>query len=129
MERRAVGVDLKLAAVLAGGRPGVSVRALCAELGIHPDTYYEAKRRFDADGVAGLLPRSRRPARSPGQTAAATEDAIVRARKELADEGWDSGARSIGYRLTRQGLAPRADRRAAAEASEVGDATLRVRRP
>jgi Helix-turn-helix domain/Integrase core domain len=106
MERRAVGVDLKLAAVLAGGHRGVSVRALCAELGIHPDTYYEAKKRFGAQGVIGLLPRSRRPARSPTQTPPAMEDAIVRARKELADEGWDSGARSIRYRLTRQGVAP-----------------------
>ena len=104
MERRAVGVDLKLAAVLAGGRPEVSVRALCAELGIHPDTYYEAKKRFDADGVTGLLPRSRRPAQSPGQTPAAMEELIVRARKELADEGWDNGARSIRYRLVREGI-------------------------
>jgi transposase InsO family protein len=70
------------------------------------DTYYEAKRRFDAEGVTGLLPRSRRPHSSPNQTPEAMEDAIVRARKELDDEGWDNGARSIRYRLQRQGLSP-----------------------
>jgi transposase InsO family protein len=105
MGQRAVGVDLKLAAVLAGDRSGMSVRALCAELGIHPDTYYEAKKRFDADGVIGLLPRSRRPSRSPTQTPPEVEDTILRARKELADLGWPNGARSISYRMARQGLA------------------------
>jgi transposase InsO family protein len=34
------------------------------------------------------------------------EDAIVLARKELANEGWDNEARSIWYRLSRQGIAP-----------------------
>jgi hypothetical protein len=106
MGRKAVSVDLKLALAVSGGLPRGSVTAVCRELGIGRDTYYEAKRRFDAEGVTGLLPRSRRPGSSPNQTAVVMEDAIVRARKELADEGWDNGARSIRYRLERQGLSP-----------------------
>lgn len=106
MEQRAVSVELKLAAVLAGEQPGVTIAGLCAELGIDRDTYYQARARFDAEGITGLLPRSRRPHRSPTQTVPAVEEAIVRARKELAEEGWDNGARSIGFRLARQGLAP-----------------------
>lgn len=106
MGRKAVSVDLKLALAVSGGLPRGSVTRVCAELGISRQTYYEAKRRFDAEGVTALLPRSRRPLSSPNQTDAAMEDAIVRARKELADEGWDNGARSIRYRLQRQGLNP-----------------------
>jgi transposase InsO family protein len=106
MGRKAVSVDLKLALSVSGGLPRGSVTKVCQELGISRQTYYEAKRRFDAEGVTGLLPRSRRPLSSPGRTAVAMEDAIVRARKELDDEGWDNGARSIRYRLQRQGLQP-----------------------
>jgi len=76
---------------------------LCAELGISRQTFYEAERRFAADGVAGLLPRSRRPHSSPNQTPAAVEDLVVAARKELAEQGWDNGADSIAFRLERQG--------------------------
>lgn len=105
MGRRAVGVDVKLALAVSAPLPRGSVSRVCRELGISRDTYYEAKKRFDAEGVSGLLPRSRRPHRSPGQTSTEVEDAIVRARKELEDEGWDNGARSIAYRLQRQGVA------------------------
>ncbi len=106
MGRRAVGVDLKLALAVSSPLPRGSVTRVCKELGISRDTYYEAKRRFDAEGVTGLLPRSRRPHRSPNQTPVAVEEAIVRARKELDDEGWDNGARSIAYRLGREGVEP-----------------------
>jgi transposase InsO family protein len=106
MGRRAVGVDLKLALAVSAPLPRGSVSQVCRELGISRDTYYEAKKRFDAEGVTGLLPRSRRPHSSPNQTRADLEEAIVRARKELADEGWDNGARSIAYRLEREGVRP-----------------------
>jgi len=106
MGRRAVGVDVKLALAVATSLPRGSVSQLCRELGISRDTYYEAKKRFEVEGVTGLLPRSRRPHRSPNQTSPPIEEAIVRARKELDDEGWNNGARSIGYRLAQQGIAP-----------------------
>lgn len=107
MARRAVDVELKLAVALADPRSvGMSVTALCAELGIGRDTYYEARRRFAAAGPAGLLPSSRRPHHSPNQVPAATEDAIVRVRKQLAEEGWDNGAVSIRFRLLDEGLVP-----------------------
>jgi transposase-like protein len=104
MGRRAVGVDVKLALAVSAPLPRGSVSRVCRELGISRDTYYEAKKRFDAEGVTGLLPRSRRPHSSPRQTPTEVEDVIVRARKELEDEGWDNGARSIAYRLQRQGV-------------------------
>ena len=99
-------LEPKSAAAWLGEQRQKPIAGLCAELGIDRDTYYQARARFDAEGITGLLPRSRRPHRSPTQTVPAVEEAIVRARKELAEEGWDNGARSIGFRLARQGLAP-----------------------
>jgi transposase InsO family protein len=118
MAVRGVDVNMKLAAVLArqaalrraaenGARvPRVSVIDLCAELGMSRPTYYEAAARFAEHGLEGLLPRSRRPLRSPNQTPADVEDAVVAARKQLADEGWDNGATSIASRLRRDGIRP-----------------------
>lgn len=106
-------MNIKLAAVLARraageGRVGraLSVTAICAELGISRKTYYAAAGRFAASGLEGLLARSRRPHHSPGQIPASLENAVMLARKQLADEGWDNGGRSIASRLQRDGLVP-----------------------
>jgi transposase InsO family protein len=115
MAQWGVTVNVKLAAVLArqaalremgGSRavPRLSVTALCAELGISRPTYYEAERRFLAEGLEGLLPRSRRPHSSPARTSAEVEDEIVRLRKHLADEGWDNGAVTIAFWLNERGF-------------------------
>lgn len=106
MTDKALPMQVKLAAVLAetsaGGR--VNVRALCRELGISPKHFYELRRRFEAGGVEAVItPRSRRPRHSPGRLSAEVEDRIVRWRKELVDDGWDAGARSIRFRLERAG--------------------------
>jgi hypothetical protein len=108
MASKAVSMQVKLAAVLARYSQGerLNVRVTCRELGISAPTFYKYAERFDAEGVDGLLERSRRPLSSPGQTAAAVEDVIVRWRKELADQGWDDGARSIYYRMRRAGQNP-----------------------
>jgi transposase InsO family protein len=63
---------------------------------------YELCRRFDAEGEAGLEPRSRRPHRSPQQTSEAVEDEIVGLRKELSDLGLDAGAQTITVHLERR---------------------------
>jgi transposase InsO family protein len=67
----------------------------------------ELVRRFDAEGEAGLVPRSRRPRASPQRTPEALADEIVELRKALADQGLDAGAHTIAYHLTqRHGSAP-----------------------
>ena len=91
MPQKVISMDAKLSAVFArslsaGGRPNVS--AVCAELGISRQSYYKYRRRFAAEGLAGLQERSRRPQVSPFRTPATVEDAIVRARKELEEDGW-----------------------------------------
>jgi len=71
------------------------------ELGVSPRWVYELCRRFDAEGEAGLEPRSRRPRGSPGRTPVELEDEIVELRKELDDLGFDAGAHTIRVHLTR----------------------------
>jgi transposase InsO family protein len=100
MARKAVSVEQKLAMVLTAGKPGVVIKDLCAEAGVHRDTLHEWRRRFAAEGIDGLIERSRRPRHSPNQTSAELEDAIVRLRKELP---LDNGADTIGWHLRRQG--------------------------
>lgn len=100
MAREALSVEKKLAMVLAAGQPGVRIKDLCAEMGVHRDTLHEWRRRFAESGIDGLVERSRRPLRSPGQTSAQLEDEIVRLRKELP---LDNGADVIGWHLRRRG--------------------------
>lgn len=92
-------METKLRAVLAAGLP-VPVTVLCAELGISRQTFYKYKRRWEAEGPAGLVERSRRPRRSPGAMAGDVEDEIVRLRKTLP---LDNGAQTIAYHLARSG--------------------------
>jgi transposase InsO family protein len=63
---------------------------------------HELVRRFDAEGDAGLEPRSRRPRGSPHCTPPTLEDEIVALRKELLDGGLDAGAHTIAVHLHRR---------------------------
>lgn len=63
--------------------------------------------RYEAEGEAGLEPRSRRPCSSPHRTAPELEAEIVALRKALAGEGLDAGAATIAFHLARRhGSAP-----------------------
>ena len=94
-----VSMEAKLLAVFSSGVP-LRVTALCRELEISRQTLYKYRRRFEAEGPAGLVERSRRPLSSPRQVSVETEDAIVRLRKELRPE---CGAQTIAYHLERGG--------------------------
>jgi transposase len=68
---------------------------------------HELVKRFDAEGKAGLQPRSRRPRTSPQRTPPAVEQEVVELRKALAEQGLDAGAVTIAYHLEqRHGTAP-----------------------
>jgi putative transposase len=104
--------------------------ALCAGFGISRETGYELVRRYQVEGVAGLIPRSRAP-HHPGQTMpAAIAAAIVALRRKRPYWGpkklratllrleprtpWPA-ASTIGDLLHREGLSePRRRRRTAA---------------
>lgn len=63
---------------------------------------HEVIRRYDAEGEAGLEPRSRRPKGSPQQTPVEIEDRIVELRKELSGQGLDAGAHTIAFHLAKR---------------------------
>ncbi|HEY3810017.1 MAG TPA: IS481 family transposase [Acidimicrobiales bacterium] len=77
----------------------VNVSRVCREAGVSRAGFYVKLARFRAEGSAGLAPRSRAPHSRPTTTAEHVAEAVVRARKELADDGWDHGAITIRWRL------------------------------
>jgi hypothetical protein len=99
MAQRVVTMEAKLLAVFSSGVP-LKVTALCRDLEISRQTLYKYRRRFEAEGPAGLVERSRRPHSSPGRVSDATEEAIIRLRKDLPLE---CGAQTIAYHLARRG--------------------------
>jgi transposase len=62
---------------------------------------HQLVRRYELEGEAGLRPRSRRPHRNPRAVDSATEDRIIRLRKELSRKGFDAGAETIRVHLQR----------------------------
>lgn len=99
MARDGVPVGPELAALVARRAAGekFDVRAACAQVGVEPKTFYKYLTRFKVEGVEGFYPRSRRPVSSPKRLSAVVEDVIVRARKELDEQGWDAGAEQIAF--------------------------------
>ena len=80
---------------------GQSVRKVARDHGVSKTWVYELMARYEAEGEAGLVPRSKRPHRSPTKIAERFEDEIVRIRKELTERGFDAGAETIGVHLRR----------------------------
>lgn len=91
-------MEAKLLAVFTAGLTSVNVTQLCADLEISRQSFYKYRRRFDAEGPAGLVARSRAPRRSPQAISIELEDEIVRLRKTLRV---DHGAQMIAYHLAR----------------------------
>ena len=63
------------------------------------DIFWDLRRRYAREGVAALTPKSSAPHQPAGKTPVAIEEAIVRARKELIEDGLDGGSASIQHRL------------------------------
>src|SRR6185312_8365105 len=99
MAQKVVSMEAKLLAVFSSGVP-VKVTVLCREFEISRQTVFKYRRRFEAEGPAGLAERSRLPHSSPQRISAEIEDAIIRLRKELRV---DCGAQAIAYHLARRG--------------------------
>lgn len=88
-------------------REGRSVAELAAIHGVHRSWLYKLLARYRAQGEAGLVPRSRRPRRSPAAMAPALQGEIVRLRANLLEQGLDAGALTIHWHLAhRHGAVP-----------------------
>ena len=120
--------DEKLRFIAEVMRGEVPMSALCAQFGISREAGYELRRRYDAEGAAGLQPRSRAPHRRKEMVKEVAE-AIVSLRRERpfwgprklraylqrrdATTNWPA-ASTIGDLLRREGLSePRRRRRTA----------------
>ena len=88
-----------MAAYVGPGGAGMNVSATCRRLGISRETFYKYVRRYQAIGVEGFFPDSRRPRSSPAGLSVELEDVLVRIRKEEAARGWDYGADAVLMRL------------------------------
>src|SRR3954470_22705618 len=96
--------QLVVTAVLVEGR---SKSEVARQYGVSRRWVITLVQRYLDEGDAGLEPRSRRPLSSPGQTAAAVEDEIVRIRKDLDKAGHEAGAATIAFHLAqRHGSSP-----------------------
>ncbi|WP_199435567.1 DDE-type integrase/transposase/recombinase [Qaidamihabitans albus] len=96
-------MDARFAAAVAAyaGPDGerMNVAATCRALKVSRKRFYKYVRRFEAIGVEGFYPDSRRPRSSPTRLPGELEDVLVMLRKQEADAGWDYGADAIAMRL------------------------------
>jgi transposase InsO family protein len=100
MAQKVASVDVRLVAAIADS--SINVSAFCREHGISRETFYVWRRRYGAEGMAGLVPRSSATKTSPGRTPTAVEDTIIALRKELDEAGLDAGPATIHVHLVRR---------------------------
>jgi transposase InsO family protein len=91
--------EIRLEVLLEAARSGETVTEVCRRHGICTKTYYRYLRRYQAEGVEGLEPRSRAPLTQPARMPAEVELEICRLRKD--HPRW--GARRIRAELRRAG--------------------------
>ena len=94
--------DLRAEFVALASEAGGNRRALCQRSAISAPTGYGWLRRYAAEGPAGLRDCSRRPHRSPAQTAPTVERAVLALRGRHPT--W--GPRKLRVLLARQGVQP-----------------------
>ena len=91
--------QLVVTAVLVEGRGKSEV---ARDYGLSRRWVITLVQRYLAEGDSGLLPRSRRPLRSPTRTADELENEIVAIRKDLDRHGHEAGAATIAAHLQRR---------------------------
>jgi len=99
---------LRNKALAAAINDGESVAGAARRYGVSRRWAYEIKRRWEADGDSGLLPRSR-AAHTIARADAVLASRIVELRKQLEKDGPDAGAESIAAGLEREGVGPPAN--------------------
>lgn len=94
--------EIRLEVLLEAARTGETVTEVCLRHRISRKTYYAYLKRYRAEGVEGLEPRSRQPIHQPQRMPAEIEEQICKMRKD--HKKW--GARRIRAELKRQGIDP-----------------------
>jgi transposase InsO family protein len=101
-------MDPEFVAAVAQAAAGekVNITRFCREHGISRGVFHKYLTRFQAEGADGFTRRSTAPRHHPAALTASVAEAVLRARKELADEGRDNGPISIRWRLEDHGTTP-----------------------
>lgn len=93
--------EKRLEFVIRAARGQESMRALCREYGISPETGYKWLKRYQQTGkLADVKEHSRRPAHSPSKTPSEVERRVVALRRQWPD--W--GAKKLRIRLAEEGI-------------------------
>jgi transposase len=82
---------LVVTAVLAGSSQSQAAR----DHGVSQGWISRVMARYHLEGEAAFQPRSRRPHTTPTATPAETVEKVLRLRKQLVEDGLDSGADTI----------------------------------
>jgi transposase InsO family protein len=93
-----------VAQVAAGEK--VNIARFCREHGVSRGVFHKYLARFRAEGADGFTRRSTAPHHRPAALGTVVAEAVLRARKELAEEGRDNGPVSIRWRLEDTGVTP-----------------------
>ena len=96
-------MDLATYAVTAVLLEGRSLRSVAASTGRSKSWVARHVALYKEGGAEALTPKKRGPITAANRTAAPVEDVIVAMRKELSDQGYDAGARTIRYHLSQLG--------------------------
>lgn len=101
-------MDPEFVAAVAGAAAGekVNISRFCREHGVSRTVFHKYLNRFRAEGADGFTRRSTAPHHHPAALGPTVAEAVLRARKELADDGCDNGPISIRWRLEAQGCVP-----------------------
>ena len=94
---------LVVAAVVVEGR---SKSEVARDYKVSRRWVHELVRRYEAEGEAGLEPRSKAPLSSPHRVSVELEQHVVELRKQLTDDGLDAGAHTIVWHLQQRGVDP-----------------------
>lgn len=81
---------------------GLPVGELAAMHEVHRSWIYKLIARYREGGPKALEPRSRRPRSCPHKTDELVEDAVVKLRKQLEEDGHDAGPHTIVFHLAKQ---------------------------
>jgi transposase InsO family protein len=93
-------MDIKREFLELALQEGTNRRELCRRFGISPKTAYTLLARHEQEGMAALMPRSRRPLHSPARSSPEVEKAVLDLRAQ--HPCW--GGRKISRRLSEIGL-------------------------
>ena len=88
--------------VLQVVQQGLSKAEVARRHGVSWRWVHTLVQRYEADGLEGLEPRSRRPASSPQATPQPVVDRILALRRELTVAGLDAGPETIATHLARE---------------------------